>query len=88
MVNIMNKFDKLHNILANEQFRYLYLAGLISYDNLMENKDNYKYSMDSLNYIKENVSKMDKLTESEKTEILEFADKGLDLLNTECKYYG
>lgn len=66
----MNKFDKLHNILANEQFRYLYLAGLISYDNLMENKDNYKYSMDSLNYIKENISKMDKLTESEKAEYL------------------
>jgi hypothetical protein len=84
----MNKFDKLHNILANEQFRYLYLASLISYDNLMENKDNYKYSMDSLNYIKENISKMDKLTESEKTEILEFVDKGLDILNTEYKYYG
>jgi hypothetical protein len=83
----MNKFDKLHNILVNSQFRYLYLAGLISSDNLMENKDNYKYSMDSLNYIKDNISKMDKLTESEKAEILEFVDKGLDILNTEYNYY-
>ena len=83
-----NKFEKIQSILSHDQCRYLYLGGLISSDNIMESKDNYKYSIDSLNYIKENISKMDKLTESEKTEILEFVDKGLDLLNTECKYYG
>ena len=80
------RFEKIQNILANEQFRYLYLGSLISADNLMENKENYEYSRNSLLYIKDNISSMD-LTEDVKAEILKFVKDGLLIIETESNYY-
>lgn len=82
-----NKFEKIQSILSHDQFRYLYLGSLISSDNIMESKDNCKYSYDSLVYIKENVSNMN-LTDELKAEILKFVEDGLLIIEDElnnCK---
>lgn len=73
----------LGKILKNDQFRYLYLAGLISSDtNITINECNE--NLNNLNYLKDNIDKLN-LNNEVKDEVVKFVNDGIKILNNDLK---
>lgn len=76
-------FETLRKILKNDQFRYLYLAGLISSDTNIT-IDECNENLNNLNYLKDNIDKLDLINEV-KNEVVKFVNDGIKILNNDLK---
>lgn len=75
--------DTLSKILQNEQFRYLYLVGLISSDTNIT-VDECNENLNNLNYLKDNIDKLN-LNNEIKNEVIKFVNDGIEILNNDLK---
>lgn len=75
--------ETLSKILHNEQFRYLYLVGLISSDTNIT-VDECNDNLNNLNYIKDNIDSLN-LNNEVKNEVVKFVNDGIEILNNDLK---
>jgi hypothetical protein len=75
--------ETLGKILQNEQFRYLYLVGLISSDTNIT-VDECNENLNNLNYIKDNIDSLN-LNNEVKNEVVKFVNDGIEILNNDLK---
>lgn len=75
--------ETLSKILHNEQFRYLYLVGLISSDTNIT-VDECNENLNNLNYLKDNIDKLN-LNNEVKNEVVKFVNDGIEILNNDLK---
>lgn len=75
--------ETLGKILQNEQFRYLYLVGLISSDTNIT-VDECNENLNNLNYLKDNIDKLN-LNNEIKNEVIKFVNDGIEILNNDLK---
>lgn len=71
----------LSKILKNDQFRYLYLAGLISSDTNIT-KEDCEENLEILNYINDNINSFN-LSNSIIKEVKKYIQKGIEILNND-----
>ena len=64
--------ETIEKILANDITRYLFLVSLISSDTL-STKDDYLNSLETFDYIYNNMNEMSSLTDEIRTELTEFS---------------
>lgn len=76
--------DKLQGI-SSSDFVWLYLASLISSD-VLDSKEKCKESLSKLNFIKDNIDKLE-LSEEIRNKIIDYAIKGIDIVNKDLKEY-
>lgn len=76
--------EKLQEILSSE-FVWLYLGSLISADVLIS-KENCIESLKNLNFIKDNIDKLE-LSEEIRNKIIDYSIKGIDIVNQDLKEY-
>lgn len=74
----------IEKILANDITRYLFLVSLISSDTL-STKDDYLNSLETFDYIYNNMNEMNSLTDEIRTELTEFIFKGKEIINRGLK---
>ena len=74
----------IEKILANDITRYLFLVSLISSDTL-STKDDYLNSLETFDYIYNNMNEMNSLTDEIRTELTEFIFKGKEIINIVLK---
>ena len=72
--------ETIEKILANDITRYLFLVSLISSDTL-STKDDYLNSLETFDYIYNNMNEMSSLTDEIRTELTEFIFKGKEIIN-------
>lgn len=72
--------ETIEKILANDITRYLFLVSLISSDTL-STKDDYLNSLETFDYIYNNMNEMNSLTDEIRTELTEFIFKGKEIIN-------
>lgn len=75
--------ETLGKILQNDQFRYLYLAGLISSDTNIT-VDDCNENLNNLNYIKDNINNLN-LNNELKDEVIKFINDGIEILERDIK---
>jgi hypothetical protein len=75
--------ETLGKILQNEQFRYLYLVGLISSDTNIT-VDECNENLNNLNYLKDNIDSLN-LNNEVKNEVVKFVNDGIEILNNDLK---
>lgn len=78
-MNTPEHIKQLEMILSNDAYRYLYLISLISADTLVT-KEACEGSLNVFNLIKENMHIMN-LTDEVKSELYEFVEKGIEIVN-------
>ena len=76
--------ETIEKILANDITRYLFLVSLISSDTL-STKDDYLNSLETFDYIYNNMNEMNSLTDEIRTELTEFIFKGKEIINIVLK---
>lgn len=76
--------EKLQGILSSD-FAWLYLASLISAD-VLDSKEKCVESLDKLNFIKDNINKLE-LSEEIRNKIIDYSIKGIDIVNQDLKEY-
>ena len=76
--------EKLQEILSSD-FAWLYLASLISAD-VLDSKEKCVESLDKLNFIKDNIDKLE-LSEEIRNKIIDYSIKGIDIVNQDLKEY-
>ena len=76
--------EKLQEILSSD-FAWLYLASLISAD-VLDSKEKCVESLDKLNFIKDNIDKLE-LSEEIRNKIIDYSIKGIDIVNQDLKQY-
>ena len=76
--------EKLQGILSSD-FAWLYLASLISAD-VLDSKEKCVESLDKLNFIKDNIDKLE-LSEEIRNKIIDYSIKGIDIVNQDLKQY-
>lgn len=76
--------EKLQEILSSD-FVWLYLASLISAD-VLDSKEQCVESLDKLNFIKDNIDKLE-LSEEIRNKIIDYSIKGIDIVNQDLKEY-
>lgn len=76
--------EKLQEILSSD-FAWLYLASLISAD-VLDSKEKCVESLDKLNFIKDNINKLE-LSEEIRNKIIDYSIKGIDIVNQDLKEY-
>lgn len=76
--------EKLQEILSSD-FVWLYLASLISAD-VLDSKEKCVESLDKLNFIKDNIEKLE-LSEEIRNKIIDYSIKGIDIVNQDLKQY-
>ena len=76
--------ETIEKILANDITRYLFLVSLISSDTL-STKDDYLNSLETFDYIYNNMNEMNSLTDEIRTELTEFIFKGKEIIKTGLK---
>lgn len=76
--------ETIEKILANDITRYLFLVSLISSDSL-STKDDYLNSLETFDYIYNNMNEMNSLTDEIRTELIEFIFKGKEIINRGLK---
>ena len=76
--------ETIEKILANDITRYLFLVSLISSDTL-STKDDYLNSLETFDYIYNNMNEMSSLTDEIRTELTEFIFKGKEIINIVLK---
>ena len=76
--------ETIEKILANDITRYLFLVSLISSDTL-STKDDYFNSLETFDYIYNNMNEMSSLTDEIRTELTEFIFKGKEIINIVLK---
>lgn len=76
--------EKLQEILSSD-FAWLYLASLISAD-VLDSKEKCVESLDKLNFIKDNIDKLE-LSEEIKNKIIDYSIKGINIVNQDLKQY-
>lgn len=84
----MNKpehIKQIEMVLSNDAYRYLYLISLVSADTLVT-KESCEGSLNIFNLIKENMHIMN-LTDEVKSELYEFVEKGIVIVNSEIKRF-
>jgi hypothetical protein len=75
---------KLQGILSSDLV-WLYLASLISAD-VLDSKEKCVESLDKLNFIKDNIDKLE-LSEEIRNKIIDYSIKGIDIVNKDLKEY-
>jgi hypothetical protein len=75
--------ETLGKILQNDQFRYLYLAGLISSDTNITD-DDCNENLNNLNYIKDNINNLN-LNNELKDEVIKLVNDGIEILERDIK---
>lgn len=75
---------KLQGILSSDLV-WLYLASLISAD-VLDSKEKCVESLDKLNFIKDNIDKLE-LSEEIRNKIIDYSIKGIDIVNQDLKDY-
>jgi hypothetical protein len=78
-----NELESLNKILQNDQFRYLFLVSLISSDTNVTIED-CNDNLSDLNYIKDNIDKLD-LTDEIKNEVIKKVNEGIEILERDIK---
>lgn len=78
-----NELKSLNKILQNDQFRYLFLVSLISSDTNVTIED-CNDNLSDLNYIKDNIDKLD-LTDEIKNEVIKKVNEGIEILERDIK---
>ena len=76
--------EKLQEILSSD-FAWLYLASLISAD-VLDSKEKYVDSLNKLNFIKDNIDKLE-LSEEIRNKIIDYSIKGINIVNQDLKQY-
>ena len=76
--------EKLQEILSSD-FAWLYLASLINAD-VLDSKEKCVESLDKLNFIKDNIEKLE-LSEEIRNKIIDYSIKGIDIVNQDLKQY-
>ena len=76
--------EKLQGILSSD-FAWLYLASLISAD-VLDSKEKCVESLDKLNFIKDNIDKLE-LSEEIRNKIIDYSIKGINIVNQDLKQY-
>ena len=76
--------EKLQEILSSD-FAWLYLASLISAD-VLDSKEKCVESLDKLNFIKDNIDKLE-LSEEIRNKIIDYSIKGINIVNQDLKQY-
>jgi hypothetical protein len=76
--------EKLQEILSSD-FVWLYLASLISAD-VLDSKEKCVESLDKLNFIKDNIDKLE-LSEEIRNKIIGYSIEGIDVVNRDLKEY-
>lgn len=84
-MNTPEHIKQLEMVLSNDAYRYLYLISLISADTLIT-KEACEGSLNIFNLIKENMHIMN-LTDEVKSELYEFVEKGIEIVNNELKRF-
>lgn len=76
--------EKLQEILSSD-FAWLYLTSLISAD-VLDSKEKCVESLDKLNFIKDNIDKLE-LSEEIRNKIIDYSIKGINIVNQDLKQY-
>ena len=76
--------ETIEKILANDITRYIFLVSLISSDTL-STKDDYLNSLETFDYIYNNMNEMSSHTDEIRTELTEFIFKGKEIINIVLK---
>ena len=76
--------ETIEQILANDIARYIFLVSLISSDTILT-KDDCLNSLETFDYIYNNMNEMNSLTDEIRTELTEFVFKGKEIINRNLK---
>ena len=76
--------ETIEKILANDITRYIFLVSLISADTILT-KDDCLNSLETFDYIYNNLNEMNSLTDEIRTELTEFVFKGKEIINRNLK---